>query len=212
MGTDPPSNHAVRLARFEAFSDGVFAIAITLLVLDIAVPTASGDRLLHAVLDEWPSYLGYVVSFFTIGAVWIAHVAVNECLERVDSTLIRLNLLLLFFAAFLPFPTRLIDEYVREPNAERVAVTSYGLVLLAMNIALSVLWRYAVAGHQIRGDTDPERVRALTDKLTPGLAFYVVTLAVGLLFPIAAVILYLLIAVYLFLPLRLFARRRRHHT
>jgi uncharacterized membrane protein len=212
MGADPPSDHAVRLARFEAFSDGIFSIAITLLVLDIAVPAASGDRLLHAVLEEWPSYLGYVVSFFTIGAMWIAHIAVNECLERLDSVLIRLNLILLFFVAFLPFPTRLLDEYVREPSAERVAVTCYGLALLAINIALTVVWRYAVVGHQIRGDTDPEHVRALTDKLTPGLGFYVVVLATGLLFPIAAVFLYLLIAVYLFLPLRLFARRRRHHT
>jgi hypothetical protein len=81
-----------------------------------------------------------------------------------------------------------------------------------MNIALTVMWRYAVAGHQIRGDTDPERVRALTDKLTPGLGFYVIALATGLLFPVAAVVLYLLIAVYLFLPVRLFGRLRRGHT
>jgi uncharacterized membrane protein len=93
----------VRLAPFGAFSDGVFAIAITLLVLDVAVPAASGDRLLHAVLEEWPSYIGYVVSFSTIGAVWIAHIAVNECLERVDSTLIRLNLVLLSSSRSCPF-------------------------------------------------------------------------------------------------------------
>jgi TMEM175 potassium channel family protein len=206
---DATSSGAVRLARFSAFSDGVFAIAITLLVLELAIPAGSGDRLLRAVLDQWPSYLGYVVSFFTIGAVWIAHVAVNERLERASSWLLRLNLVLLFFVAFLPFPTRLIDEYVHEASGERVAVTFYGLVLLAMNVALTAEWRYAVAAHQVQGDADPESIRALTDKLTPSLGFYVVALAVGLLYPIAAVILYLIIAVYLFLPLRLFRRLRR---
>jgi TMEM175 potassium channel family protein len=207
VGGDPTSSDAVRLARFSAFSDGVFAIAITLLVLDLAVPAASGDRLLRALLEEWPSYLGYVVSFFTIGAVWMAHTAINECLERASTPLLRLNLLLLFFVAFLPFPTHLMDEYVRQSSAERVAVTSYGLVLLAMNVALTVVWRHALTGQQVRGDADPERIRDLTHKLTPGVGFYVVAIAVGLLWPIAAVILYLVIAVYLFLPLRLFGRR-----
>jgi uncharacterized membrane protein len=209
VASDPTSGDPVRLARLSAFSDGVFAIAITLLVLELAVPAGSGDRLLRAVLDQWPAYLGYVVSFFTIGAVWIAHVAVNECLGRASSVLLRLNLVLLFFVAFLPFPTRLTAEYLHESSGERVAVTCYGLVLLAMNITLTVEWRYAVAAHQVRGDADPQHIRALTDKLTPSLGFYVVALAVGLVYPIGAVILYLIIAVYLFLPLRLFRRWRR---
>jgi len=212
VGGEPTSNGAARLARFAAFSDGVFGIAMTLLVLDLAVPAVSGDRLLRAVLDQWPSYLAYVVSFFTIGGVWLAHTAVNECLAGASSVLLRLNLLLLFFVAFLPFPTHLIGEYVHESSGERVAVTFYGLVLLAMNIALAAMWRYAVSRHQVRGDTDPDRVRDLTDKLNPGVGFYVAALAVGLLWPIAAVILYLVIAVYLFLPLRLFRRRSSRRT
>jgi uncharacterized membrane protein len=209
VGGEPTSNDEARLARFAAFSDGLFAIAMTLLVLDLAVPAVSGDRLLRAVLDQWPSYLAYVVSFFTIGAVWLAHVAVHECLARANAVLLRLNLLLLFFVAFLPFPTHLIGDYVHDSSGERVAVTFYGLVLLAMNIALAVMWRYAVARHQVQDDTDPDRVRALTDKLNPSVGSYVVALAVGLLWPIVAVILYLVIAVYLLLPLSLFRRRRR---
>jgi uncharacterized membrane protein len=121
----------------------MFAIALTLLVLDLAVPAASGDGLLRAVLDQWPSYLALVVSFFTIGGVWLAPTAVNECLARASSVLLRLNLPLLFFVAFLPFPTHLIGEYVHESSGERVAVSFYGLVLLAMNIAPAIMWRYA---------------------------------------------------------------------
>jgi uncharacterized membrane protein len=92
----------------EAFSDGVFAIAITLLVLEIGVPSGAGDDLLRALTDEWPSYLAYLVSFSTIGAVWFAHTVITEYLGRANSTLIRLNLLLLMVVSFLPFPTRLL--------------------------------------------------------------------------------------------------------
>jgi uncharacterized membrane protein len=105
----------------EAFSDGVFAIAITLLVLELSVPAGSGDRLLRAFAEQWPSYLAYVVSFATIGAVWVGHSVITEYLERADAGLIRLNLLLLMVVSFLPFPTRLLAEYVREGRAERVA-------------------------------------------------------------------------------------------
>ena len=121
-----------RTARLEAFSDGVFAIAITLLVLDLAVPATqhSEQDLLKAVGDEWPGYLGYLVSFSTVGALWLGHNAITDYLDRADSALLRLNLLLLFFVSFLPFPTRLLSEYVRTDRAERVAVTFYGLTLL----------------------------------------------------------------------------------
>ncbi|WP_406300824.1 TMEM175 family protein [Embleya sp. NBC_00888] len=97
-----------------AFSDGVFAIAITLLVLDIAVPPGSADDLAHAVFEQWSSYLGYVVSFATIGAVWLAHSAITEYLEYANIWLMRLNLLLLLAVSFLPFPTKLLSEYIRE--------------------------------------------------------------------------------------------------
>ena len=103
----------------EAFSDGVFAIAITLLVLEIGVPAGSEDDLLGALVEEWPSYLAYVVSFATIGAVWFSHNVITEYLDHADSILLRLNLLLLALVSFLPFPTRLLAEYTR--NARRSA-------------------------------------------------------------------------------------------
>jgi uncharacterized membrane protein len=92
----------------EAFSDGVFAIAITLLVLEIAVPSGSEENLLGAVLGQWPSYLTYLVSFSTIGAVWLEHTVITEYLERATSVLICLNLPLLMVGSFLPFQTKLL--------------------------------------------------------------------------------------------------------
>src|SRR5215472_12694665 len=94
---DPPPESTrrwLRTGRLEAFSDGVFAIAITLLVLDIAVPASAEKHLLRSFIDEWPSYVAYVVSFSTIGAMWLGHNAVTEYLDHSDATFVRLNLLL----------------------------------------------------------------------------------------------------------------------
>ena len=105
-----PLRRGLATGRLEAFSDGVFAIAITLLVLDIAVPVSAEKHLLRSVADLWPSYLGYVVSVSTIGAMWLGHNAITEYLERADVGFVRLNLLLLLVIAFFPFPTRLFAE------------------------------------------------------------------------------------------------------
>ena len=114
--------------RLEAFSDGVFAIAITLLVLDLAIPRSGGA--LDRVLDAWPFYLAYIVSFLTIGAAWLAHTTITDRLTKADLTLLRLNLLLLLVVAVLPFPTRLVAEGLDDVSSERVFVTMYGIVLL----------------------------------------------------------------------------------
>jgi len=160
-----------RTARLEAFSDGVFAIAITLLVLDLAVPVTktSENHLLDAIGDEWPGYLGYVVSFATVGALWLGHNAITDYLDRADTTLLRLNLLLLFFVSFLPFPTRLLSEYIRSDQAERVAVTFYGLTLLVAGALLSVFWRYALHARLVRPNAGDEEITLLTHRLTPAL-------------------------------------------
>src|SRR3712207_9118074 len=92
---DEPGGRVLSTGRLEAFSDGVFAIAITLLVLELTVPAGSEHDLLGALMDQWPSYLAYVVSFATIGGVWLAHNVITEHLHRADPVFIRLNLLLL---------------------------------------------------------------------------------------------------------------------
>jgi uncharacterized membrane protein len=190
----------LRTGRLEAFSDGVFAIAITILVLEISVPPGSEDHLLDAVADQWPSYLAYVVSFSTIGAVWLAHSAITEYLHGANTLLVRLNLLLLMVVSFLPFPTRLLAEYLGDDDPARVAATIYGLTLLAAVILLAGLWRYAVSAGLVRPEAADEEIRVLTTRLTPGLGGYVALIVVGLFLPTVATVGYLLLALLLIVP------------
>jgi TMEM175 potassium channel family protein len=197
-----PLRRGLGTGRLEAFSDGVFAIAITLLVLDIALPAAARSHLLRSVGELWPTYLAYVASFSTIGSIWLGHNAITEYLERVDATFIRLNLLLLLFVSFIPFPTKLVADFIGHDTLERVAATFYGLTLLAASTLLRVLWRYAVRKGLVRPDAADEEIDLLTQRLTPGLAFYVVLIVTGLFFPVAAVIGYLAVAIYFIIPTR----------
>ncbi len=180
----------------------MFAIAITLLVLDIVVPASAGSDLLRSVARLWPSYLAYVVSFSTIGASWLGHNAITEYLERANATFVRLNLLLLLLIAFLPFPTRLFADYIGQDRPERVAATIYGISLLLSSTLLWVLWRYAVHAGLVRPDAADEEVQLLTQRLTPGLGGYLILIVVGLFVPVVAVIGYLAIALYYVIPFR----------
>jgi uncharacterized membrane protein len=191
----------------EALSDGVFAIAITLLVLEITVPAGSEDHLLRAVANQWRSYLGYVVSFSTIGSIWLEHTAITEYLERANAVLVRLNLLLLMVVGFIPFPTRLLAEYGGHDESARVATTIYGVTLLVAAVLMSVLWRYAVHAQLVRPDAADEEVRTLTERLTPSLAGYVLMIVLGLFVPDAAVPGYLAIALYRIVPIRTIRHR-----
>lgn len=185
----------------EAFSDGVFAIAITLLVLEIGVPDGSDDDLLGALADQWPSYLAYLVSFSTIGAVWLKHAVMTDHLGASTSALNRLNLLLLLVVAFLPFPTRLLAEYIGESDASRTATTVYGVNLLLTSVLLSALWRFAVHERLVRPEVDQAGLAAVTRTLAPSMAGYVVMIVLGLFLPVVAVVGYLVIAVLIIVPL-----------
>ncbi len=208
-----PPRRGLRTGRLEALSDGVFAIAVTLLVLDIAVPASAEAHLLRSIADLWPSYLGYVVSVSTIGAMWLGHNAITGYLERTDVGFVRLNLLLLLVIAFLPFPTRLFAEFIDKQSPERVAATIYGLSLLLASTLLLVLWRYALRYRLVRPDAADEEVQLLTKRLTPGLAGYPALIIAGLFIPAVAVIGYLGIALYYIIPFRRgsipFRRQRR---
>jgi len=204
-----PGGRAQRALRRSA--TGFSLLASTLLVLDLAVPASpnSVQRLLGAVGDEWPGYLGYIVSFATIGALWLGHTAVTDYLERANTTLLRLNLLLLLFVSFLPFPTRLLSAYVTRGEAEKVASTFYGLTLLVAAALLSLLWRYALHARLIRPDVKDEEVTLLTQRLSPGLAGYGLFIVTGLFVPVASVIGYLVIALFFLLPVPIPRWRRR---
>lgn len=130
--------------RVEAFSDGVFAIAITLLVLEIHVDPAAYEHLWRALGNEWPAYLAYVTSFLTVGSVWIAHHNLFTELKYVDPVLLRINLFLLMATAFLPFPTGVMAEAIHHSDkAERAAVTFYGATALVIELLLRAAVRYA---------------------------------------------------------------------
>ena len=180
----------------------MYAIAITLLVLDIAVPAHEDQHLLSSLGHLWPSYLAYVVSFSTIGASWLGHNAITEYLDRVNATFIRLNLLLLLLIAFLPFPTRLFADYIGQDRPERIAATIYGISLLLSSTLLWALWRYAVHAGLVRPDAADEEVQFLTRRLTPGLGGYLVLIVAGLFLPVIAVLGYLAIALYYIVPFR----------
>src|SRR4029077_4258380 len=183
-----PRRRGFRTGRLEAFSGGVFAIALTPLILDLRGSGTAGHDLLGDIRSLWPSYLAYVASFSTIGAAWLGHNAITEYLDRADAAFVRLNLLLLLVISFLPFPTRLVAEFIHQKKAERVAVTFYGIVLVLATTMLLVLWRYAVRAKLVRPDLADEEIELLTQRLTPGLAAYLVLIVSGLFVPVIAVI------------------------
>ena len=124
-----------------------------------------------------------------------------------DPVFVRINLLLLMSVSLLPFPTRLIAEYIGERSAERVAATVYGLILIAVALLLSALWRYAVRRQLVHPDVNDTDVRLITRRLEPSLGAYVALLVIGLFLPLAAVFGYLAIAIYLIVPIRHPTRR-----
>jgi uncharacterized membrane protein len=186
-------------ARIEAFSDGIFAIAATLLVLEIGVASPTGARLGHELLRIWPSYLAYVTSFLTIGIIWINHHHNMRAIDHADRTFMFVNLLLLLDVAFIPFPTKLVADYLRGPG-ERTAVIAYAATLLVMAALYTLWWLYARTGRRLIDPNVKEaELRAIDRRFAPGLPLYLVVFALAFLSPLAAVILTLLLAAF-YLP------------
>jgi len=205
-GATQPGRQFLGTDRLKAYSDGVFSIAATLLVLDIAVHPPG---YLSQILRAWPGYLAYLVSFLTIGAAWMAHTGLTDRLTRSDPVLLQINLLVLLVVAFLPFPTKLVTAALHNTDAERAAVTVYGLTLLAIRALGSALDAYARRAHLYSppGDGgDGDEVQGPGRKLLPVLIAYVIAILIGLVLPEVAVGLYCGIAVYLIVPFRQVAR------
>jgi TMEM175 potassium channel family protein len=182
--------------RIEAFSDGVFAIALTLLVFDLAVPASSFDNLWRGIAHEWPSYLAYVTSFITIGGLWMSHLAIFRRLQCANAVTMRLNLLVLMGVAFLPFPTALMAKAIRDTDAERAAVVFYGLTLLVISILYRVLWDTIVRHPELLDPAVSTReIHPIRRSAAPNIGFYVAAIALALLFPKVAVFGYLAIAI-----------------
>jgi uncharacterized membrane protein len=145
------------VARVAAFSDGVFAIAITLLALQLDIPSGDGVDVWAALHSLWPSFLSFVISFAVIGAYWIAHHRLFSLVERYDRRLLWLNLLSLFFIVVMPFTTSLIGEH----GSSNVAVVVYALSVAAAGFANTGMAAYALVGHRLCSDTVDDKLAKL---------------------------------------------------
>jgi uncharacterized membrane protein len=189
----------VKTSRIEAFSDGVFAIAITLLVLEIKRPEGTHD-LGQALLDQWPSYLAYVVSFLTIGIIWVNHHALFDRIARADRTLLFTNLLLLMLVSFIPFPTGVVAEHLRTGGNEALAAALYAATLLAMGFGFFLNSHHARRAGLFHGGLSDEEQRALVVRNVIGQTGYVVAFVLAFVSATASLALCGLVAVYYVFP------------
>jgi uncharacterized membrane protein len=169
----------VETSRLEAFSDAVFAIAITLLVLGLHVPGGEGD-LGSALVDEWPAFASYLVSFVVIGIIWVNHHAVLDHVAQATRTLLFLNLLLLLWVTFIPFPTAVLAEHLRTGSDESLAAAIYSGTMALMGISFGGLWLYIVRAGLLGASMPPEQIRAISISFIAGNPFY--WLAIGISF------------------------------
>jgi uncharacterized membrane protein len=187
----------VSTARLETFADGVFAIAATLLILNVDAQVSEDVHDLGArVAHVWPSYLAYAVSFVTIGIMWINHHTILEQVERADRRFLLGNIGLLMCIAFVPFPTRLVAEHVRTTGAESAALT-YGFTMVATAIMFSLTWLYASRGRRLlRPDADVGVVSGITRTYLPGPWIYLAATLIAFASPTASVVLFMAIALF----------------
>jgi uncharacterized membrane protein len=193
--------------RLEAFSDGVFAIAITLLVLELKVPAASG-HLLDELGSEWPSYIGYFVSFAFIGVVWIAHSNLTRFLAATDQVMMGLNLVLLLFVSLLPFTTALMATHLQDATGEKVAVLVFGLNLTLATTMVNVILRYAATAEGLADQSADDELTAFAKRRRTSITVQAVATVIALLAPYFAVGLYLVISVLTLVDPVIRARRR----
>jgi uncharacterized membrane protein len=175
----------VNKGRVEAFSDGIFAIAITLLVLTIAQPT-NYSKLARQLLDRWPSLAAYVVSFLVLGIMWLNHHTVFSYVQRIDHGFFYRNLVLLMTVVFIPYPTEVFGEALRTgiPSGERTAAVFYSTVMTVNAVAWAALWLYASTGRRLLNDKLPEEQRRKsTIGFVAGTGVYLVSIGIAFINP-----------------------------
>ena len=194
-------------ARLETFADGVFAIAATLLIIDVTAD-APGGALGHAVLHAWPEYAAYAVSFVTIGIMWLNHHTCMRQIGGIDRTFMTINLVLLMCIAFVPYPTRLIAAHFHDDGLRAAALT-YGITLTTTAVCFSSFWYYAVhRGRLVAEDADPRVIAGISRSYLPGIAFYGGATLIALVSPTAAVVLFAAIAAFYVLESSIFGGSR----
>ena len=191
-------------SRLETFSDGVFAIAATLLILNVHV---TGAHLGPALGRAWPSYAAYAVSFITIGIMWANHHGVFSQIDKVDRTFLMINIVFLMAVAFVPFPTVLVAEHLRQSDLEDAAL-AYGFTLTVTATVYNVLWFYAMTGKRLlRDDADPRVVSGITRSFLPGPWIYLSATLMAFWKPTVSIALYAAITTFYMFESALFGRR-----
>lgn len=192
-------------SRLEAFADGVFAIAATLLILNVSV---AGSPLGPELLKIWPSYVAYAVSFITIGIIWVNHHTVMSQISHVNRLFLMLNVLFLMLIAFIPFPTRLLADHIAKPEGAMAAALAYGITLTVTAVLFNALWRYAAGGGRLlRTDADHRTVQGIGRSYLPGPLLYGFATLVALVNPYASAALYVAIAIFYVVESSLFGGR-----
>ena len=190
-------------ARLETFADGVFAIAATLLIIDVSVHAPGGD-LGSAILKAWPQYAAYAVSFITIGIMWLNH---HDCMRQIgtiDRRFMTINLVLLMCIAFVPFPTRLIADHFHDEGLRAAAIT-YGVTLTTTAICFGSFWFYAARGNRLLADgADPQVISGISRSDLPGAPIYGAATLSALWSPKLAVALFGAVALFYLLESSIF--------
>ena len=197
------------LDRFNAFSDGVFAIAITLLVLELPVPKGP-EPLLPTLVEQWPEFLGYLISFAFIGGMWFGHARMTRLMKRGDSLAAGINLLVLLFVAVLPFTTSLMVSHLSGPDVG-VAVLIYGINGLSASLLLTILMAHLVRERTLLvDDVADETLAALTRQRQVSTVVWIVAVLCALVAPLVSVGLYVVATILMLaLPFLHAGRNRR---
>ena len=192
------------IRRVEAFADGVFAIAATLLILDVV---ATGSPLSEELIRIWPSYAAYVVTFVLIGVAWVNHGTLLGLVDKTDRTFLILNIFLLTTIAFLPFPTRLLAAHLLDEDAE-AATLAYGLTLLVTSLLFNALWFYGVLRRGLLSpDVDEHVVQGISRSYVPGPFIFLGASAVAFVSPLVSAAIFTLATFFYLVESSLFARR-----
>jgi uncharacterized membrane protein len=195
-------------ARIEAFSDGIFAIAITLLILEIKVPSRDQSSLVAGLLRQWPSYLAFLLSFAYIGIMWINHHRMFTHIKRSSDVLKILNLLLLLGVTIVPFPTAVLAEHLGGPY-QRTAALVYNAIFVVIAIAFNLLWRYAVSRHLLHEHAVEGVAANISSQYAVGPFFYLGCFVIAWFNVRASVIANTALAVFFALPPSVIRRRPR---
>jgi uncharacterized membrane protein len=196
----------VETGRVEAFSDGVFAIAITLLILGVGIDQArASGSLSHQLLHLWPAYIAYAVSFLTVGIMWINHHQLFRHFAGADRILLLLNTLLLMLISFTPFPTRVVAEFAHTTSDRRAAALLYGINFTLIAILFIALWLYG-SRRLLSPDADPKEVSGITRSYLPGTPLYGTATLIAFASPIASLIMFGAIALFYAISSAVFGR------